>query len=225
MPWYRGSTLMSFLDTVYIGSDRNLEDFRFRGPIRQSPEPGFPRLFGHDCVRHRAPGDPIMVLPSRKTSRVKSIVTFDGELDEAFAPQAVTLTLEDEIDISRGNMLVRPGNVPKLEQRFEAMLVWMAEEPMVPGKPYLFKQTTKTVAGAIDTLRYQVDVNTLHRQRRPDAAAERDRPLCHHAHRTDRVRRLPPQPGDRRVHRDRPADQCHGRGRDDHAARPGRPTA
>ena len=108
-----------------------------------------------------------MVLPSRKTSRVKSIVTFDGELDEAFAPQAVTLTLEDEIDISRGDMIVRPGNVPRLEQRFEAMLVWMAESPMVPGKPYLFKHTTKTVAGAIDTLRYQVDVNTLHRREAP----------------------------------------------------------
>jgi bifunctional enzyme CysN/CysC len=103
-------------------------------------------------------------LPSRKTSRVKSIVTFDGELEEAFAPLSITITLEDEIDVSRGDMLVRPGNVPRLDPRFDAMLVWMAEEPMVVGKPYLFKQTTKQVTGAVSSLRYQVDVNTLHRR-------------------------------------------------------------
>jgi bifunctional enzyme CysN/CysC len=112
-------------------------------------------------------GDEVMVLPSRKTSVVRSIVTFDGDQEEAFAPQAVTVTLEDEIDVSRGDMLVRPGNVSKLEQRFDATLVWMSEEPMVPGKPYLFKQCAKTVSGAIDTLRYQVDVNTLHRRNAP----------------------------------------------------------
>ncbi|MCY2989232.1 MAG: sulfate adenylyltransferase subunit CysN [Planctomycetota bacterium] len=167
MPWYRGSTLMSFLDTVYIGSDRNLEDFRF--PVQAVSRPnldfrGYSGTIASGIVRK---GDQVIVLPSRKTSRVKSIVTFDGEWEEAFAPQAVTLTLEDEIDISRGNMIVRPGNMPKLEQRLEAMLVWMAEDPMVPGKPYLFKQTTKTIAGAIETLRYQVDVNTLHRQDSP----------------------------------------------------------
>jgi bifunctional enzyme CysN/CysC len=167
MPWYQGSTLMNFLDTVYIGSDRNLEDFRF--PVQAVSRPnldfrGYSGTIASGIVRK---GDQVIVLPSRKTSRVKSIVTFDGEWEEAFAPQAVTLTLEDEIDISRGNMIVRPGNMPKLEQRLEAMLVWMAEDPMVPGKQYLFKQTTKTIAGAIDTLRYQVDVNTLHRQDSP----------------------------------------------------------
>jgi bifunctional enzyme CysN/CysC len=167
MPWYRGSTLMNFLDTIYIGSDRNLEDFRFAVQYVNRPTLDFRGYAGTIASGIVRRGDPIMVLPSRKISRVKSIVTFDGEREEAFAPQAVTLTLEDEIDISRGNMLVRPGNVPKLEQRLEAMLVWMAEGPMVPGKPYLFKQTTKTVAGAIDTLRYQIDVNTLHRRDAP----------------------------------------------------------
>ena len=87
------------------------------------------------------------MLPSRKTSRVKSIVTLDGELDEAFTPQAVTLTLEDEIDVSRGDLICRPGNVPRLEQKFEATIVWMAEQPLVPGKAYLFKHTTKMVTG------------------------------------------------------------------------------
>ena len=86
----------------------------------------------------------IMTLPSRKTSRVKSIVTFDGELEEAFAPQSVTLTLEDEIDSSRGDMLVRPGNVPRVDNKFEAMVVWMAEDALLPGKQYLFKQTSRS---------------------------------------------------------------------------------
>ena len=108
-----------------------------------------------------------MALPSRKTSRVKDIVTFDGSRDEAFAPLSVTLTLEDEIDVSRGDMLVRPGNVPKSEQKFDAMIVWMAEQPMIPGNQYLFKHTTKTVPGSFTTLRYCVDVNTMHRQPSP----------------------------------------------------------
>jgi bifunctional enzyme CysN/CysC len=163
MPWYQGSTLMHFLDNVYIGSDRNLEDFRFPVQLVNRPHLDFRGFCGTIASGIIRRGDEIMVLPSRKTSRVKSIVTFDGEQDEAFAPQAVTLTLTDEIDISRGDMIVRPGNMPKLEQRFDAMIVWMAEQPLVPGKQYLFKQTTKQVSGTIDTMRYQVDVNTLHR--------------------------------------------------------------
>ncbi len=162
-PWYEGSTLMNFLETVYIGSDRNLEDFRF--PVQFVLRPnldfrGFAGTIASGIVRV---GDEIMALPSRKTSKIKEIVTMDGNLDEAHSPLSVTLTLEDEIDISRGDMIVRPGNIPKMEQKFDAMVVWMAEQPMVPGKQYLFKQTSKIVAGNISTLRYQVDVNTLHR--------------------------------------------------------------
>ena len=163
MKWYDGHTLMNFLETVYIGSDRNLEDFRF--PVQNVVRPnldfrGFAGTISSGIIRV---GDEILALPSRKTSKVKEIVTFDGNLQEAFAPQSVTLTLEDEIDISRGDMIVRPGNVPKLEQKFDAMIVWMSESPMMPGNQYLFKQTTKMVAGSFNTLRYQVDVNTMHR--------------------------------------------------------------
>ena len=170
MPWYVGSPLMTLLETVYIGSDRNLEDFRF--PVQLVLRPnldyrGFAGTIASGIIRR---GDEVMSLPSRKKSRVKSIVTFDGELDEAFAPQSVTLTLEDEIDSSRGDMLVRPGNVPKVDQRFEAMVVWMAEEPLVPGRQYLFKQTSKVVPGAVSTLRYRVDINTLHSQPAPTLA-------------------------------------------------------
>ena len=170
MPWYTGSPLMPLLETVYIGSDRNLEDLRF--PVQLVLRPnldfrGFAGTIASGIVRK---GDEVLSLPSRKKSRVKSIVTFDGELDEAFAPQSVTLTLEDEIDSSRGDMLVRPGNVPKVDHRFETMLVWMSDEPLVPGKQYLFKQTSKLVPGAVSSVRYRVDVNTLHRQPAPGLA-------------------------------------------------------
>ncbi|MCH8148726.1 MAG: sulfate adenylyltransferase subunit CysN, partial [Planctomycetes bacterium] len=163
MPWYGGSTLMHMLETVHIASDRNLNDFRF--PVQYVNRPhldfrGFCGTIASGIVRK---GEEVMVLPSRKTSRVKSIVTFDGDLEEAFAPQAITLVLDDEIDVSRGDMICRPGNLPSLQSKFDAMVVWMAEEPMVPGKPYIFKQATKTVPGAVNTLRYQIDVNTLHR--------------------------------------------------------------
>ncbi len=167
MPWYQGPTLMNFLESVYIGSDRNLEDFRL--PVQYVNRPhlnfrGFCGTIASGIIRR---GETVMALPSRKTSRVKSLVTFDGELEEAYAPQAVTVTLEDEIDVSRGDMLVRPGNIPRIADRFEAMVIWMSEQPMVPGKQYLIKQTTKLAAGTISTLRYQVDVNTLHRQDAP----------------------------------------------------------
>jgi bifunctional enzyme CysN/CysC len=170
MPWYTGSPLMTLLETVYIGSDRNMEDFRY--PVQLVLRPnlnfrGFAGTIASGIIRR---GDEVMSLPSRKKSRVKSIVTFDGELEEAFAPQSVTLTLEDEIDSSRGDMLVRPGNVPKVDHKFEASVVWMSEEPLVPGKQYLFKQTSKLTTGAVSTIRYRVDVNTLHREPAPALA-------------------------------------------------------
>jgi bifunctional enzyme CysN/CysC len=170
MPWYTGSPLMPLLETVYIGSDRNMEDFRF--PVQYVLRPhlnfrGFSGTIASGIIRK---GDEVMTLPSRKKSRVKSIVTFDGELEEAFAPLSVTLTLTDEIDSSRGDMLVRPGNVPRVERRFEATVVWMAEEPMLPGKSYLFKQATKVSPGQVASLRYRIDVNTLHREPAPSLA-------------------------------------------------------
>ena len=168
MPWYRGSTLMNFLESVYIGSDRNLEDFRF--PVQYVNRPnldfrGFCGTLASGIIRK---GDEIMVLPSRRTTKVKSIVTYDGEIDEAFTPQSITLTLEDEVDCSRGDMIVRPGNVPKVTNDFDAMMVWMSAEAMVPGKTYLFKHANQTIPGQIESLRYRVDVNSLHRSPAPD---------------------------------------------------------
>jgi bifunctional enzyme CysN/CysC len=194
MPWYQGPPLMPLLETVYIGSDRNLEDFRL--PVQYVLRPnldfrGFSGTIASGIIRK---GDEIMSLPSRKTSRVKSIVTYDGELEEAFAPQSITVTLEDEIDTSRGDMLVRPGNLPRVDNRFEATIVWMNEEPMLPGKQYLFKQTTRVVPGMVTTLRYRIDVNTLHREPAPTLALNEigrcqvtlTQPICYDAYKRNR---------------------------------------
>ena len=167
MPWYDGSSVMHHLENVHIAADRNFIDFRF--PVQYVNRPhldfrGFCGTVSSGVVRL---GDEVMALPSKKKSKVKSIVTFDGELEEAFAPMSITLTLEDEIDVSRGDMLVHPGNVPRSDENFEAMLVWMDESPMVPGKRYLIKHSNLTVPGMITTLRYQVDVNTLHSKNSP----------------------------------------------------------
>ena len=167
MPWYEGRTLMRFLETVYIGADRNLRDFRF--PVQFVIRPnldfrGFAGTVASGIVRK---GDEVMAFPSRKTSKVASIVTQDGELDEAFPPQAVTITLEDEIDVSRGDMLTRVGNVPESGERFDATMVWMSEQGMVPGREYMFKLGPKQVTGTVTTLRHRVDVNTLHRTDAP----------------------------------------------------------
>src|SRR4051812_9366752 len=140
MPWYHGPPLLSHLETVHIASDRNLHDMRF--PVQYVLRPnlnfrGFSGTLASGIVRR---GDEVMALPSGKRSKVKSIVTWEGEPDEAFSPQAITVTLEDEIDVSRGDMLVRPDNQPHVSSQIEAMIVWMAEKPFSPGRSYWIKQ-------------------------------------------------------------------------------------
>jgi bifunctional enzyme CysN/CysC len=164
MPWYEGATLMHLLETVHIASDRNLIDFRFPVQFVLRPNLDFRGFAGTVASGIVRVGDEVMALPSRKTTRIKRIVTMDGDLQEAFAPMSVTLTLEDEIDVSRGDMLVHPGNVPRTDSKFETMLVWMAEEPLVPGKQYLIKGNNKMVPATVSTVRYRVDINTLRRQ-------------------------------------------------------------
>jgi bifunctional enzyme CysN/CysC len=170
MPWYEGSTLMHHLENVHIASDRNLIDFRFPVQFVNRPNLDFRGFCGTVASGRIKKGEVVMALPSRKTSRVKSIVTFDGEIDEAFTPLAVTLTLTDEIDVSRGDMLVRPDNVPQMSDSFESTIVWMTDDPLTPGKQYWFKQGTKTAAGSISNLRYRIDVNSLHREETPALA-------------------------------------------------------
>ncbi|MFZ4467908.1 MAG: sulfate adenylyltransferase subunit CysN [Pirellula sp.] len=168
MPWYRGNTLMNFLESVYIGSDRNLEDFRLPIQYVNRPNLDFRGFCGTIASGILRKGDEIMVLPSKRTSRVKRLVTQDGDLDEAFCPQSITVVLDDEVDCSRGDMIVRPGNVPKSSNQFDATIVWLNAEALLPGKSYLFKHTSQTIPGQIDSLRYRVDVNTLHRSPAPE---------------------------------------------------------
>ena len=164
MPWYTGSPLMHLLEHVYIASDANLIDFRFPVQYVNRPDLDFRGFCGTVASGIVRPGDEVMVFPSRKTSRVKAIHTFEGEVEQAMPPLAVTLTLEDEIDVSRGDMLVHPNNIPLIVTHFEAMLVWMAEEPMQPDRQYFLKQTTTMTPGVITDVRYRINVNTLHRE-------------------------------------------------------------
>ncbi|MBI1367313.1 MAG: sulfate adenylyltransferase subunit CysN [Planctomycetes bacterium] len=170
MDWYTGSTLMHLLENVHIAADRNMTDFRMPVQYVNRPNLDFRGFCGTVASGVVRPGDEVMVLPSRKKSRVRKIVTMDGDLDEGFPPLSLTLTLTDEIDVSRGDMLVHPGNVPTVADKFDAMVVWMHETPMVPGKQYYIKHTTRTVVGSVSTLRYQIDVNTLHRKDAPTLA-------------------------------------------------------
>ncbi|OCX98010.1 MAG: bifunctional sulfate adenylyltransferase subunit 1/adenylylsulfate kinase [Pseudomonas sp. K35] len=160
-PWYEGQSLMEILESVEIAGDRNFDDLRF--PVQYVNRPnlnfrGFAGTLASGIVRK---GDEITVLPSGKTSRVKSIVTYDGELEQATPGEAITLTLEDEIDVSRGDMLVHADNLPRIADSFDAMLVWMGEEPMLPGKKYDIKRATSYVPGSIASIAHTVDVNTL----------------------------------------------------------------
>ncbi len=160
-PWYTGQSLMEILETVEVSGDRNFDDLRF--PVQYVNRPnlnfrGFAGTLASGIVRK---GDEVLALPSGKTSRVKSIVTYEGELEQAGPGQAITLTLEDEIDVSRGDMLVHADNRPRVTDGFEAMLVWMGEEPMLPGKKYDIKRATSYVPGSIPSIVHRVDVNTL----------------------------------------------------------------
>jgi bifunctional enzyme CysN/CysC len=160
-PWYQGETLMGLLESVELGNDANFDELRFPVQYVNRPHLDFRGYCGTLSAGIVRPGDAVTVLPSGKSSRVKSIVTFDGELDEAYPPMSVTLTLEDEIDVSRGDILVHSDKVPAVSSRFDAMLVWMAEAELVPGRTYDIKLATQTVAGSISHIRHRIDVNSL----------------------------------------------------------------
>jgi len=167
MPWFDGPPLMATLETVEIGADRNYRDFRYPVQYVNRPNLNFRGYCGtvESGVVHK--GDEVTALPSGRSSRVKSIVTFDEELELAHAGMAITLTLEDEIDVSRGDMIVHTDNQPAQHRKFEAMIVWMADAPLLPGKLYDFKLNTIQVTGRISSIRYRVDVNTLEQHPAP----------------------------------------------------------
>jgi len=161
MPWYQGATLLHLLENMHVQTAQDAEHFRFPVQVVNRPDPGFRGYSGSIVGGAVRPGDEVMVLPSGKRSRVQRIVTMDGDLALAYAPMAVTLTLQDDLDISRGDVLTATDELPFVADRLDAMLVWMGEEPLIPGKHYLVKQGTRQVAASVAAIRYRVDVDTL----------------------------------------------------------------
>ncbi|MBW2223821.1 MAG: adenylyl-sulfate kinase [Deltaproteobacteria bacterium] len=160
-PWYDGPSVLGYLETVPVFADRNFDDFRY--PVQYVIRPdldyrGFAAEVSSGVI---AKGDAIVALPSGKSSKVAAIDTYDGEIEEASAGQSVAIRLEDEIDISRGDMIVKTGNLPRVTRRFDAHIVWMHEKPLDTEKAYLVKHTTQTVRAQIDKIYFEVDMKTL----------------------------------------------------------------
>jgi sulfate adenylyltransferase subunit 1 len=166
-PWYEGPTLLYKLETLHVSSDFDQVNARF--PVQTVIRPhsdehhDFRGYAGRIAGGVFKPGDDVIALPSGFTSKIKSIVTYDGEVKEAFAPMSVTMTLEDEIDISRGDMLARPNNQPEAVQDLDVMLCWMNQKDLVPRGKYAIKHTTQEIRGMVKEVVYKVDINTLHR--------------------------------------------------------------
>ena len=161
MPWFEGRSLLEYLETVEVDNEPRTPAFRF--PIQRvlRPNQNFRGYAGQIASGAVRPGDTVYALPSGRTTRVKTITTFDGDLETAHAPMSVALTLEDELDLSRGDMLAPAGLLPHIARRFEARLVWMNHRPLSPGRRYLLKHTTQLVAAEVTALRFRIDVNTL----------------------------------------------------------------
>jgi sulfate adenylyltransferase subunit 1 len=178
MDWFEGATLMHTLETVHIASDHNHIDCRF--PIQNVIRPQTTEFHDYRGYAGRIAGgvfkkgDAVMVLPSGFTSKIKSIDTFDGEIDEAFAPMSVTMTLEDDIDISRGDMIVRENNKPEVSQDIEAMVCWMDDNPLKEKGKYALKHTSKDARCMVKEIKYKVDINTLHRNEEDKVISRND---------------------------------------------------
>jgi len=161
MPWYKGPTLLNYLETVEI--DTEIDDRPFRLPVQWVNRPnldfrGFSGTVASGTIK---PGDPVVVAKSGQASSVRGIVTADGPLESAAPGDAITLTLEDEIDISRGDLIVTPDARPDVADQFAASLIWMGEDPLFPGRPYLLKSGAKTVTATVTELKHKIDVNTF----------------------------------------------------------------
>ncbi|MGR9115790.1 MAG: sulfate adenylyltransferase subunit CysN [Gammaproteobacteria bacterium] len=161
-PWFAGKPMMELLNSVQIASDRNFDDARFPVQYVNRPNLDFRGFCGTIAAGVFHKGDKITTLPSGKTSKIKSIVTYEGNLEMAFAPMAVTLTLEDEIDISRGDMIIGNETIhATVADKFKATIVWMTEKAMTPGRQYIIKLATRSVSGSISMIHHRIDVNTL----------------------------------------------------------------
>ena len=165
MPWYAGPTLLEYLETVPLALAETAGPLRFPVQLVLRPDANFRGFAGQVARGTLRPGDRVMALPSRRESTVRRIVTYDGDLPAASYPQSITVELTDEIDLSRGEMLVAadaaPDALPGISNHFRAMVVWMHEDPLVPGRTYIAKHTTRSVRATVRAIRSRVDVNTL----------------------------------------------------------------
>jgi sulfate adenylyltransferase large subunit len=161
MRWFEGASLLHHLETVHIASDRNLAEMRFPVQLVVRPNQEFRGYAGQVASGILKPGDAVMVLPSGRASRVKSIVTYDGEVSQAFPPMSVTVCLDDQVDVSRGNMLVPPSHPPLVTRCIDARLVWMGDQPLDLRRQYIIKHTTQMVKAHVRSIRYRVNINTL----------------------------------------------------------------
>ena len=167
MSWHEGSTLLHILENIHIASDHNHIDCRF--PVQNVIRPQKDEFHDYRGYAGRIAGgifkkgDEVVVLPSGFHSKIKSIDTFNGPIEKAFAPMSITLTLENEIDISRGDMIVRPNNQPKVDQDIDIMICWMSEKPLIHKGKYAIKHTSKEARCMVKEIKYKVDINSLHR--------------------------------------------------------------
>ena len=167
MPWYKGATLMHTLENVKLGADLNHIDARF--PVQYVIRPQIDEYRDYRGYAGKVsggvfkPGDEVVVLPSGFTSKIKSIDTMDGPVAEAFTPMSVTITLETDVDISRGDMIAKPLNMPQSIQDLELMVCWMSTKPLVPGGKYIVKHTTNETRAIVKAVRYKMDINSLHK--------------------------------------------------------------
>jgi bifunctional enzyme CysN/CysC len=164
MPWYDGTTLLHCLENIHVSADRNLVDFRFPVQCVIRPHLDFRGFAGKIVSGTITPEEDVVILPSGKTTKIKSITTYDGELPEAFSPQSVVLSLTDEVDVSRGDMIVRKKNLPHIENSMEAIICWMDEKAMTMTTPYIMKHTARSVKASIAKIVYKIDIDTLHRK-------------------------------------------------------------
>ena len=244
MDWYQGPAMLYHLEHVHIASDRNLIDCRLpvqwvirpgpgsgtaagpavwpgagigAGPGKGDGVPDYRAYAGQIAAGVFRAGDPVLILPSGEETRIASVDSFDGPVAEACAPMSIAVRLEDDLDISRGDMICRPHNRPTVDRHIEAIVCWMADDPVVAGGRYAIKHTTRSARAVVEQVRYRIDVNSLHRDENARAArAERHRPdLPAHDGPAD-LRRIPAQPDHRQLHPDRRGDQQHRGRRHDH---------
>lgn len=200
MDWYQGSTLLHTLENVQINADLNYVDARF--PVQWVIRPqsdkyhdfrGFAGTVAGGTFR---PGEEVVALPSGFTTKIKTVETFDGQLEEAFAPMSVTITLEDEIDIARGDMIAKPNNQPTIGQDIDIMVCWMADKALNPSGKYLIKHTSNETRCMIKEVLYKIDINTLNKNEDDKTIGLNDigriklktaKPLCYDAYKSNRT--------------------------------------